>query len=110
MAQNLGIEAPKAAFLISIIGIANTVGRVIAGYVSDQPWADCLIINNVALIIGGVSTILVPYLNLYALLGTYSFVFGCAIGQYFQNQNYILGIVKYLPLYWSVFPNSKSIF
>ena len=77
---DLGIPAAKAAFLISIIGIANTVGRVVVGFVSDQPWADCLLINNVALVIGGLATCFVPFLSSFPLFASYTFVFGSCIG------------------------------
>ena len=37
-----GISKEDGAFLVSIIGITNTVGRILCGYVSDKPWADAL--------------------------------------------------------------------
>ncbi len=82
LAKDYDIGKSDAAFLISIIGIANTFARVAAGWVSDQPWADCLIINNCALLIGGIATCLCPFCLNYGLLATYSFVFGCCIGGY----------------------------
>ena len=72
----------QAAFLVSIIGIANTVGRVATGWISDRPWADCLLINNVALLLGGIATILCPFAVNYPLLCVYSAVFGWCIGKY----------------------------
>jgi hypothetical protein len=33
-----GISVDDAAFLISVIGISNTLGRVIFGWLSDFPW------------------------------------------------------------------------
>ena len=75
--------------MLSIIGIANTIARVLCGWISDQPWADCLIINNVALIMGGVATILCPFCFNYGLLATYSAVFGSGIGKcYWAVFNY----------------------
>ena len=81
MAITFGMSRDQAAFLVSIIGIANTVARVACGWVSDRPWADCLLINNCALVIGGVMTMLCPFCLTYPLLGTYSFVFGSCIGK-----------------------------
>ena len=68
--------------LLSILGITNTLGRVIAGWVSDRSWADCLLINNIALIIGGVATILCPFFKSYVALVIYACVFGMCIGKW----------------------------
>lgn len=84
--EHLGLTEGKGAMLISIIGITNTVGRIGVGYVSDQTWADCLLINNFALIIGGASTVLVPFYTSYWILGVYSVIFGMAIGTLELNE------------------------
>ena len=63
-----------------ISGIVNTVARVICGWISDRPWADALVINNLALMIGGVSTIAAPFCFNYVTFATYTAVFGCTIG------------------------------
>lgn len=90
MALDFGMARSQAAFLISIIGIANTVARVAAGWVSDQPWADCLVVNNIALILGGGATMLCPFCTSYALLATYSFVFGCCIAAFVSLRSIIM--------------------
>jgi len=72
----------QGAFLVSIIGITNTVGRVVCGYISDKRWIDALKIYNVALIIGGSATIAVPWLNSYPLLAAYAAVFGFSVAAY----------------------------
>ena len=82
-ADQMGLSKQQGAFLISIIGIANTVARVGCGFVSDLPWVDCLFFNNMALIVAGVMTILCPYCFNYALLATYSAIFGVGIGKWF---------------------------
>ena len=80
-AVELGYSGSQAAFLLSILGITNTVGRVLAGWASDRPWADCLLINNVALIVGGATTVVVPACSLYWQLVLYASIFGMCIGQ-----------------------------
>lgn len=67
--------------MISFIGIANTVSRVLCGWVSDQPWADSLLINNIALIIGGTATMLIPVCTTYWSMCLVSIVFGMCIGK-----------------------------
>ena len=85
IADDLGLDKNKGAMLISIIGIANTVGRVGIGLICDQPWANPLVINNVVLILGGVATIAVPYYKTFWMLCVYSVVFGTAIGKLLFN-------------------------
>ena len=74
-----------------IAGITNTVGRVLIGWVSDRPWADALLINNVALMIGGAATIASPFCTNYAMFAAYSVVFGCGIG---KNKSIDLSDIK----------------
>lgn len=77
----------QQALLISLIGIANTVARLGVGFVSDKTWADCLLINNIALIIAGGTTAFVPFYTFYGILITYSILFGTGIGK--LNYRYV---------------------
>lgn len=52
MATSLGIENPE--YLISIIGAANLVGRIILGFISDKPWVNRLVAYNVCLTLAGI--------------------------------------------------------
>ena len=73
----------QGALLISIIGILNTVSRVLVGWTADRSWADALVLNNVALVIGGLATMFVPYYTKFGIMATYSVVFGSTIGVYY---------------------------
>ena len=81
MAVSFGLSRGKAAMLLSIIGGSSTVTRVVIGWVSDQPWANCVVINNCALIVGGGATIVCPFCQTFPLLAVYALVFGCCIGK-----------------------------
>jgi hypothetical protein len=52
MATHLGVSADKASFLISMVGITNTVGRVISGGITDLPFISPLVVSCIATIIG----------------------------------------------------------
>ena len=56
-AQLAGIEASTAMFLVSVIGIGNTIGRVVCGLASSLPGVNALVINNVFISTGGLLTI-----------------------------------------------------
>ncbi|XP_069115634.1 monocarboxylate transporter 9-like [Argopecten irradians] len=90
LARDLNLSIGEGALLISIIGISNTVTRLVVGWVSDQPWADCLLINNVALLMGGLITCFVPFYKIYAILALYSVLFGAAIASFVSLRSIIM--------------------
>lgn len=89
-AEGLGYSREKGTMLLSVLGITNTIGRVLAGWISDRPWADCLMINNISLIIGGIATILCPFCTTYVLLVLYACVFGMCIAAFVSLRSIIL--------------------
>ena len=76
-----GTTTEDATFLLSILGICNTAGRLGAGYVSDWESVDCVLLHNIALIIAGVITCLFPYVETYMLMCIYAGMFGLCIGE-----------------------------
>ncbi|XP_059046184.1 monocarboxylate transporter 14 isoform X2 [Achroia grisella] len=59
------MNVPNSAYLISIIGASNLVGRIILGYISDKPWVNRLCAYNVCLTVAGIRW-LYDVLNSYA--------------------------------------------
>lgn len=51
--EMLGLSNQSSSYLLAVIGIANTVGRVILGYLSDKPWVNRLLVYNICLTIAG---------------------------------------------------------
>ncbi|XP_012243794.1 monocarboxylate transporter 10 isoform X1 [Bombus vosnesenskii] len=56
-AQLAGIEASTAMFLVSVIGIGNTIGRVVCGLASSLPGVNALVVNNIFISAAGLFTI-----------------------------------------------------
>lgn len=77
----MDIDKNRAAFLISVIGIANTVGRVVFGFLSDRKFVNRLYLYNVALTVCGVVTSLSAFCISYELLVTYAALFGVTLGK-----------------------------
>ncbi|RLU23535.1 hypothetical protein DMN91_003740 [Ooceraea biroi] len=50
------IDASTAMFLVSVIGIGNTIGRIVCGLVSSLPGVNALVINNIFISVGGLVT------------------------------------------------------
>lgn len=89
-AKEVGLTSGQQALLISVIGIANTVARLAVGFISDRPWADCLLINNIALIVAGGTTIFVPFVGEYGILILYSILFGTGIAAFVSLRSIIM--------------------
>ncbi|KAG5311180.1 MOT12 protein, partial [Acromyrmex insinuator] len=85
-----GIESNSASFLLSIIGITNTIGRVACGYVADFPQVDSLLLNNICLIISTIAVAATPFCHSYAAYIIMSIFFGIAISGYISLTSIIL--------------------
>ncbi|KAJ8973699.1 hypothetical protein NQ317_000751 [Molorchus minor] len=89
-AKQLGVATEKAGMLISIIGGANTIGRIVLGYISDKPWINRLYIYNWCLTICGLATFLSAFCTTFYSLAIYGTVFGFTIGAYVGLTSVIL--------------------
>ena len=78
----LEIDGEQAAFLLSVIGIANTVARLILGWLSDQSWVNRLYLYNYCLVICGISIGLSPFCTTYNTQAMYCALFGITSGAY----------------------------
>lgn len=85
-----GVEQSKASFLLSIIGITNTIGRIACGWVADFPWMDSLLLNNICLVIATISVALTPFCSSYASYVAVAIAFGIAISGYISLTSIIL--------------------
>ncbi|XP_050306726.1 uncharacterized protein LOC126743600 [Anthonomus grandis grandis] len=86
----LSMDLEDAQMLISIIGAANTVGRIILGYVSDKPWINRLQVYNWSLTICGATTAISAFCASFYTLAVYCAVFGFTIGAYVGLTSVIL--------------------
>ncbi|XP_016982413.1 monocarboxylate transporter 12 [Drosophila rhopaloa] len=89
-ADALDLSNSQASYLISTIGVANTVGRIVLGYIADKPWVNRLLVYNVCLTACGVSTAMVPLCHDFQSLAFYCIVFGFTIGAYVGLTSVIL--------------------
>lgn len=80
---NEGKEGASASLtmLLSLIGAANAVGRIFSGWIADWSCVNALILNNIAVTVMGVATIIVPFLFSYVHFVVYSCVFGISMGK-----------------------------
>ncbi|KAL3276893.1 hypothetical protein HHI36_012264 [Cryptolaemus montrouzieri] len=78
-AKDSGMSEDLTVWLVSSIGIANTVGRVLCGVLSSFPGVNALFVTNTALTIGGFATIISGWSAGVGYQFTYSVVFGLSI-------------------------------
>ncbi|BHF83475.1 hypothetical protein SprV_0902661800 [Sparganum proliferum] len=81
-AQNLGFSAEDSSNLLVYLCAVNTIGRVLAGVLSDRPWTDALFVNNAALIISGFACVLLPLATSYAGQVCFAITYGLAIAAF----------------------------
>lgn len=73
------------ANLISVIGIFNTIGMIILGYIGDKPWIDVSKTYATCLIVCGISTALMPLaVYNYTYLLTLGMIFGISFSSSFS--------------------------
>lgn len=89
-AMMAGIDKTQASFLLSVIGITNTIGRVISGFLADVRSVNSLMLNNVNMLIAGVCIFLTPFCNTYPLLVLAALVFGLTTAAFISLTSIIL--------------------
>lgn len=85
-----GVDASQASFLLSIIGITNTFGRIASGWVADFPWMDSLLLNNICLVVATIAVGLIPFCTTYTAYIAIAIAFGLAISGYISLTSIIL--------------------
>lgn len=81
-ALNGGMDAATASYLVSAIGLASTVARILCGYLSTLESVDALLLSNFAITVGGVMTIVSGVSFHPAYQFTFTCVFGLATGTF----------------------------
>ncbi|CAC5426294.1 unnamed protein product [Mytilus coruscus] len=62
--------------VFSVIGLSNAIGRVLAGWIADRPWANVVFLNNASLVLAGVMTIIWPFCTTVTHLSLVAVGFG----------------------------------
>ncbi|CAG5122905.1 unnamed protein product [Candidula unifasciata] len=86
----VGMSEPAAAFLLSIVGITNTLGRVICGWLADRPWVNTLHFNNGALILAGVVMLMCPLCEGEAGLAIVAAILGVCMAVFVSLRSVLL--------------------
>ena len=80
-AKDVGMDENLAVWLISSIGICNTVARIVCGALSSMPNVSALLLNNVFITLGGIATMFSGLFMSFSMQLAYTLIFGitCAV-------------------------------
>ena len=81
LAVSKGVPRDQAAFLISIVGITNTAGRILAGVIADVLRVRSIWLYAVALLLAAAVNYAIPWCDTFPLLASASAVFGLCMGE-----------------------------
>ena len=81
LAISKGIPRTDAALLISVIGVTNIMGRIVAGFIVDFLKMPSLVVYTVALFVAAVINFMFPLCNSFALLAVCAGLFGLCMGE-----------------------------
>ena len=80
-ASSSGIDAQKASWLLSIIGLSNVCGRILFGLISNIKSINRMYVYVSVLVICGLATAVETFFTSYTSFVIYSVVFGSTIGK-----------------------------
>jgi len=75
-----GFSKEESSWLISVVGISNTVGRVVFGFIADLKFVNRLIVYSTVLVLCGICSLFSVWMSTFPLQICYSFSFGFFIG------------------------------
>lgn len=81
-AQENGTSAFTSAILVSVIGVSNTIGRIVFGWLADRPSVNRLILYYFSVIICGLAISIIPTSNSEELMFCCAAVFGLFSGEF----------------------------
>uniref|UniRef100_A0A1Q3F8J6 Putative monocarboxylate transporter n=1 Tax=Culex tarsalis TaxID=7177 RepID=A0A1Q3F8J6_CULTA len=74
-----GMDSNVALYIVSAIGISNTIARIVCGFLSSFKSVNALHLNNVAITMGGIATMTSGIYITEVYQFTYAAIFGLAI-------------------------------
>ena len=81
-AMQQGVSQSDAAWLLSIIGLTNVLGRMLVGVVSDRPQVCCVWVVSAALVMGGITCLCISFSDGYMQFVIEAAAFGFCMGTY----------------------------
>ena len=90
MTTQRGIQADSASFIISLIGVSNTLGRVLVGAFVDLPWVSSLVVTNISLIMSGLCILAFPFCHSYGLFIVVALFLGLSVSAFISLASIVM--------------------
>ena len=90
MVTQRGIQADSASFIISLIGVSNTLGRVIVGAFVDLPWVSSLVVTNISLLMSGLCILAFPFCHSYGLFIVVALLLGLSVSAFISLASIVM--------------------
>jgi MFS family permease len=88
--DQLDISSDQGALLLSVVGISNTLGRIVSGWLSDFAFVDSLFVVNCSLVLSSLCVFFFPFVTSYTMLLTVGAFFGLSIAAYISLTSIVL--------------------
>lgn len=88
--KNLDISNAKSTMVLSVIGVLNTIGEVVVGWVADQPSVSSHVLYAVCMVVCGLVTAVIPCVKSYPLILILSATYGLCISANYSLTSPIL--------------------
>jgi len=88
--KNLNIPNNESTMVLSVIGVLNTLGEVVVGWVADQPWVSSHVLYAACMLVCGLVTAVIPCVKSYPLILILSATYGLCISANYSLTSPIL--------------------
>jgi len=89
-AMSVGIDPSNSSFLISVIGISSSVGRIFSGWLNDQSWNNPILLTGTVLMLGSLPPIILTWFSGYAYILVFSCLYGLFTGIWISSLSPLL--------------------
>ncbi|UYV71566.1 hypothetical protein LAZ67_8003705 [Cordylochernes scorpioides] len=93
-AKDVGMPEGQSSMFLSVVGLSNTLGRILLGAFTDSPHVSALVLNHIGLLGGGLVVALWPFFPFLEAFYINSILFGLSIATFGSLRSVIT--VEYL--------------
>ncbi|PAA59378.1 hypothetical protein BOX15_Mlig029100g2 [Macrostomum lignano] len=93
-AKEIGLSDNEVSLIIALIGVSNTIGQIVIGYIGDFPRVNTVLLYALCMSLTGVANFLVPWCHSLASLLVYGILYGFLV-----SANYALCSIVIIDLF-----------
>ncbi|XP_064594828.1 monocarboxylate transporter 12-like [Liolophura sinensis] len=93
LAVSRGVSSTQAALLVSAVGCTNTIGRLFAGWLTNRPEVDSVVVYTCAILLAGVVSAIFPLCNSFPVFIVCCCIFGLCMASCVSLRTVVLADV-----------------